>query len=274
MNIEPMHLSPRSVNEALTLLKTYPDAIVIGGGTAAQLTWPGGRAPVCLIDLQALIRQACLQPIHWGDPVESGRTLVLSAFASLEALRRHPLVQSELPELANLLSHVASAPVRRLGTLGGNLCWSGGDLGCVMLALGARFRFALAGERAATSVQELPLHDVLTDVIVPTQNYTAVFNKVGFRAEFSPTLVTIAIVRSAADTRVAAGGGPTAAQRLPAVERLVNAGGFDVALMRQAVRTQLRTTSDALGTAAERQEVAARTIAGYLSLALAERRCA
>lgn len=265
MNEAPVHFLPRSVDEALALRRAHPEAIVIGGATAAQLGWPGGRACSPLIDLQVLVREACRQPARWGQAATGGRTLVLSAFAPLEALRRDPLVLAEVPALAHLLTQVASAPVRRLGTLGGNLCWPAGDLGGVMLALGARLCFAQAGEYAAAPAHELPADDLLTEVVVPTGASVTVFEKIGYRAAFSPTLVTIAIVRDASGTRVAAGGGPTPAQRLTDLELLLNAGGAHEAALRQAVRAQLHTVTDALTTASQRREVAARTIAGYLS---------
>lgn len=265
VNAAPLHSMPRSIDEALALRAAHPRAIVIGGATAAQLGWPAGRAGVPLIDLQALVRDARRQPARRGQAETGERALVLSAFSPLEALRRDPMVSAELPALAHLLTQVASAPVRRLGTLGGNLCWPAGDLGGAMLALGARLCFARAGEVAAAPAHELPTDDLLTEVVVPVGASFTVFEKIGYRAAFSPTLMTVAIVRDASGIRVAAGGGPTPAQRLTDIETLLTSGGGDEPALQQAVRAQLHTVSDALAAASERREVAARTIAGYLS---------
>ena len=156
-----------------------------------------------------------------------------------------------MPALAALIGAVGAAPVRRLGTLGGNLCWTAGDLGCAMLALGAMCRFARSGDRA---FGVLPCDDLLLSVRIPRVARLAAFEKVGYRAAFSPSLVTLAMVREADGIRVAAGGGVTLPQRLATVEALAAGPVLPSAdTLRAAVEAELRTAADPLASADERR---------------------
>lgn len=254
---------PRSADEACALRAAHPDALPVAGATAAQLAWPQGRAPALLLDLGLLVRAARERPTGEVDAPGGARALELSAFAPLETLRRDPLLGRALPALAALIGGVGAAPVRRLGTLGGNLCWPAGDLRCAMLALDATGRFARGGERA---LHDAPGDDLLVAVRIPLVARLAVFEKVGYRAAFSPSLVTVAVVREAGGFRVAAGGGVTVAQRLPAVEALAQGPVLPPpAALRAAVESDLHTGDDPLASAAERRAVAARVIAGHLA---------
>ncbi len=254
-----VHL-PRTAAEACALRAAHPHAQPVAGATAAQLGWPEGRAPAALIDLRALTGAAQDAPVR----IEAG-ALVMSAFATLESIRLDARLRDALPALAALIGAIGSAPVRRLGTLGGNLCWPSGDLVPAMLALGARYRFASAGDGPAIAPSAMPAHDLLVEVRVPLTRRRVVIEKVGLRHAFSPTLVTVAMVDSGQGVQVAVGGGPTPAQRLPGVEALLGAGAAIApqAALRAAVVAGMQACDDALATGAERVAVAARLIAGH-----------
>jgi CO/xanthine dehydrogenase FAD-binding subunit len=189
---------------------------------------------------------------------------VLSAFATLESVRLDARVRDALPALAALVGAIGSAPVRRLGTLGGNLCWPSGDLVPALLALGARYVFASAGEVDALAPGAMPPDDLLVEVLVPLDARRVVLEKVGFRQAFSPTLVTVAMVDAPGGMRVAVGGGPTPAHRLSGVEALLAPGAAAVTAraLREAVAGAMQARDDALASGAERVAVASRVIAG------------
>jgi CO/xanthine dehydrogenase FAD-binding subunit len=253
----PVCLTPRTLAEACVLRAAYPQAQPIAGATAAQLAWPDTRAPGVLLDLQALVREAAPRPTTRLDGA-----IVLSAFATIESLRMDAALREALPALAGLLAAVGSAPVRRLGTLGGNLCWSSGDLVPAMLALGVRYRFAIGGERPACAPRQMPRGDLLVEVVLPEVTRWVILEKVAFRASFSPTLITVAMVADRHGPRLAVGGGPTEPQRLIQTEALL-AGGATAGALREAVAAEMRAGDDALASAAERVAVAARVIAGH-----------
>ncbi|RPH46833.1 MAG: hypothetical protein EHM87_00490 [Burkholderiales bacterium] len=255
----PIH-RPGTVAEARALRAAHPRAQPVAGATAAQLGWPDGRAPAALIDLSVLTDAARGTPVR----AEAGG-LVLSAFATLESVRLDARVRHALPALAALIGSIGSAPVRRLGTLGGNLCWPSGDLVPAMLALDARYVFASAGEVDALAPGGMPADDLLVEIRVPLDARRVVLEKVGLRQAFSPTLVTVAMVDAGQGVRVAVGGGPTPAHRLPGVESLLAWGAppASTRVLREAVVAAMQARDDALASGAERVAVASRVISGH-----------
>jgi CO/xanthine dehydrogenase FAD-binding subunit len=258
---------PRSLEEACALRDAHRLALPLAGATAALLGWPEGRAPGPLLDLGMLVRAARRAvPARHVEGPNGAPALVLSAFTPLERLRVDPQVRAALPALAALLKDLGSAPVRRLGTLGGNLCWPAGDLGPVMLALGAVFRFHRSGAMPACAADAMPAGELLLEVRVPCAPHRTVLEKVGHRAAFSPTLVTVALTDAPDGLRIAVGGGVTAARRLFRTEALFDGGAVPtVRSVRDAVAAEMVTRDDPLVEGAARIDVAARTIAGHLA---------
>ena len=123
------HLATTVSDALLAKREMGPEAVYLGGGTALQLGWSDGQVPPPLIDVAALRRPS---------PAELDQDhLHLCAFAPLEAFRADMLVKREFDALSMALETIASFEVRRLGTLGGNVTWTKGDLRPLMLAVGA-----------------------------------------------------------------------------------------------------------------------------------------
>jgi xanthine dehydrogenase YagS FAD-binding subunit len=104
---------PASEGAALALAATHPDAAFIAGGTdLLQLFKQGAAAPGQLIDISRL-------PLDSIEP----RTDVLriGALARLADVADHPEVRRTWPVLAQAIEASASAQVRNLATVGGNL---------------------------------------------------------------------------------------------------------------------------------------------------------
>ncbi len=73
---------------------------------------------------------------------EDGDDLCIGAFATLRAVRRHPVVRAELPALADACATVATPTIQAMGTLGGNLCL---DTRCAFYNQPEGWRQALGG---------------------------------------------------------------------------------------------------------------------------------
>lgn len=185
---------PRTPAEA-EALRAATGGDYLAGGTALQLGWADRRAPGALIDLRAL---------DFGPAVtRAGDTLRLAADATLETLRRDPLLGEALPALATLIDRVAGLGVRTIATLGGNIAWRAGDLLPPLLALDAEVegadgaRVALADWLAGTPALIMAIH-------APVRPLAC--EKVGRREAFSPSILTVAV----SGARAAIGGGVVA----------------------------------------------------------------
>lgn len=105
---------PSSLDQLWPLMDRWPGAALYAGGTDLLVRRRQGLA-----DPPALI---CLERIAELKLIEQrGDHFFLGAGASHAELLEHPLVQEHLPVLAQALAVLGSPPIRRMGTLGGNL---------------------------------------------------------------------------------------------------------------------------------------------------------
>ena len=195
----------------------------VARGTVVQQEWEGvvRRAPsgICFINTQAWPQTQTVSL--------AGEHLRIGANVRLEAVRQNPLVRAHAPLLVEAIGQLGAAGVRRLGTLGGNIAWGAGDTGPVLLVLDALAELAdgtleplaqtlARGARPLMQAFHLPRTDVHG---APA----TAFEKVGYRAAFTPARVRVALRWADASrgqhlVRAAAGAPGTPIRRLHAVE--------------------------------------------------------
>lgn len=115
---------PRSVEAALALLERHGEAArLVAGGTDILVNIKHGlHAPEVLVDLKA---------IEGLDTLDlDGDVLELGALVGIHTLASHPGVRATLPSLAKAAGLIAGPQLRRMGTLGGNICL---DTRCVYI---------------------------------------------------------------------------------------------------------------------------------------------
>jgi 4-hydroxybenzoyl-CoA reductase subunit beta len=109
-------LRPASVAEAVEALRANPGARVLAGGTDIVPNLKYGMYDTqSLVALRGLSRE--LRYLR-----EEGGLFKLGALCSIDELARSSLLGSRLPALADACSQIAGPQLRRMGTLGGNLC--------------------------------------------------------------------------------------------------------------------------------------------------------
>jgi len=118
-------LRPGSVAEAVALLAAHPGARLLAGGTDIVPNLKYGmyetRHLVALRGLSSELRYV---------RVESDGEIRLGALCTIDELARDASVRDKLPALADACSQIAGPQLRRMGTLGGNLCL---DTRCVYI---------------------------------------------------------------------------------------------------------------------------------------------
>jgi CO/xanthine dehydrogenase FAD-binding subunit len=213
-----------------------PEATYIAGGTALQLGWGVAEeqrpSHTLLIDVLA---GAVPAGVHLDVLPDGSRALRLGAAARLEALRRDARVRAAAPRLAEAFDAIAAPAVRHLATLGGNIGWRCGDALPALLAAGAWLTLAEGTrvpldrmlDEARAGGAALPL---IAEVCWPLARAPrpgwSIFEKIGWRAAFSPSRLTLAIEALSdrgviAEPRVAATAAGWPARRLTRVERVL-----------------------------------------------------
>src|SRR3954452_25073689 len=113
MPIEPAVASPRTLEDALALLRSAPYRPIAGGtDLMVQLAAEIGEPPAQVLDLW---RVEGLRGIAVRDGV-----LSIGALTTYAALRGSSIVRSTLPALAEAAAMIGAAQIQNRGTLGGN----------------------------------------------------------------------------------------------------------------------------------------------------------
>ena len=110
------YVAPRSLDEAAHLLAEHGSrAMVVAGGTDLFPNMKRRQQePSVVVGLRAL---GPLRAIASEDGV-----LRIGATATLHEVATHPLIRDRYPALATAAGLVSTPHLRRMGTLGGNLC--------------------------------------------------------------------------------------------------------------------------------------------------------
>ena len=125
---------PHTVAEAMALLVAHPGAKLLAGGTDLVPNLKHGLYETShLVALRGLSEE--LRYVR-----EDGGMLRLGALCTLDALSEDALLKAKLPALADAAGQVAGPQLRRMGTLGGNLCL---DTRCVYINQSHFWRSAL-----------------------------------------------------------------------------------------------------------------------------------
>jgi 4-hydroxybenzoyl-CoA reductase subunit beta len=117
-------LRPASVAEAVEALRANPGARLLAGGTDIVPNLKYGMYDTRhLVALRGLSRELRYVREESGD-------VLLGALCNIEELAHSEVVKARLPALADACRQIAGPQLRRMGTLGGNLCL---DTRCVYI---------------------------------------------------------------------------------------------------------------------------------------------
>ncbi|MCL6516858.1 FAD binding domain-containing protein [Alicyclobacillus sp.] len=150
---------PRTLDEALALLRSEPDCKVIAGGQSLiplmnfRLSRPGA-----LVDINEI------EGLNRVEKTDGG--LRIGALVRHQALAEHPLVREVCPVLAEAAGHVGHWAIRNRGSLGGSLAHAdpAAELPAAMVALDARFEVASADGVRQVPARSFFLGYLMTDL--------------------------------------------------------------------------------------------------------------
>jgi len=128
-------LHPASIAEAVEALRANPGARLLAGGTDIVPNLKYG-----MYDTRQLVALRGLSSELRYVREDASGELRLGALCSIDELAASALVQGRLPALADACRQIAGPQLRRMGTLGGNLCL---DTRCVYINQSYFWRNAL-----------------------------------------------------------------------------------------------------------------------------------
>lgn len=140
--------NPKTLDEAVTILKGNPDAALLAGGTEILHTMKQNslpKQPLALVNLKSIDGLSYIKE-------ESG-TLKIGPTTKLVDIARNTTVAGSYRALSMAASHVASPLIRNMGTIAGNLlqdvwCWyyKGSDMAFSCIRKGGAICYAQAGD--------------------------------------------------------------------------------------------------------------------------------
>jgi carbon-monoxide dehydrogenase medium subunit len=192
-----------SLEDALRLLDSYGDdgKVLAGGQSLIPMMKLRFASPEHLVDVNRL---QGLDGIREQDGTLAIGALVRhNALASSDVIARHPTIAAAAPQIADPI-------VRNLGTIGGSLAHAdpAGDLGAVMLALGASVVLRSSGGERVLGIDDFLVdtftsaaesNELLTEIRVPVPpprsggTYLKMERKVG---DFATVGVAVALTLS------------------------------------------------------------------------------
>ena len=171
------YFSAHSIAEALDLLREYPGAIIVAGGTDIMVHLRQRKLrDAVLIGIREIPE---LNGIH----LHEDRSIVIGAGTCFDTIYQDTLINRYIPILAEAANQVGSPQIRHVATIGGNLCNGAvsADSAPSLLAMDVKLEF-----RSKESTRILPIsefyigpgktalqsdHELLTAIIIPQENY-------------------------------------------------------------------------------------------------------
>jgi aerobic carbon-monoxide dehydrogenase medium subunit len=173
--VTPSLDQPTTIEEALSLLETAGDdaKILAGGQSLLVLLRLGLVAPDRLISLKRIPELSSISETEDGG-------MTIGAMVTQVDLARNQTICTRYPALSEAARAVASPAVRRLGSLGGNLCHADptGDPPAALIALGATLTIASTADTREVPVEEffvdymetaIEPHELLTEIRLPAR---------------------------------------------------------------------------------------------------------
>lgn len=230
-----MYAAPRSVEEAIALLRQYGGRakLMAGGTDLINFVRTGALQPEIVIDIKNI-------PDMEGLAYDQERGLTIGALTKLIDIERSPVVKERYPALAEAVHLIASTQIRNKGTLVGNVCNASPSADSVppLFVLGAKLTVKGAeGERTVPidglyqGFKKLALaeDEIVTQIVIPPM---AERSRAAYKAHTVRKAMDLAIVGVAAaltvdgagicqDAKVALGAVAVSCVRSPKAEKVL-----------------------------------------------------
>ncbi|MFN2633910.1 MAG: xanthine dehydrogenase family protein subunit M [Thermoanaerobaculia bacterium] len=258
-------LEPRSLQEALSMLRDAPGTTPLAGGTDLYVGLNFGTVrETRFLDLSRLrpLREIALQ----------GDVLSIGALATYTDIVRSPLVAERLPILASAAREIGGVQIQNRGTVGGNVAnaspagdtlpvLAAADAVVVLQRAGGIRRVPFTGFYTGYRKSVRRADELIVAIEVPPVEGRQWFRKVGTRAAQAISKVVMAGIRSPRP-RLALGSVAPTVLRLPLTEASLAASG-SIEEARRVLAREIQPIDDLRSTAAYRHRVAGNLLAQF-----------
>ena len=113
--------APKRLDEALELLAAHRGRVCpVAGGTDVLVRLKRGTLPN---DPSVLLNVKYIPELNAVDATDTGdnRTLFIGAAVTMREIERNETIRSAAPILSDVANKIASAPIRAVATIGGNV---------------------------------------------------------------------------------------------------------------------------------------------------------
>jgi CO/xanthine dehydrogenase FAD-binding subunit len=260
-------LEPKSLREALVLLRDEGPLVPLAGGTDVYVNLNFGTSKDT--------RYVNIWPLDELRRIEVRDGLLsIGALATYTQMIRSPLVRKRLPILAAAAREIGGLQIQNRGTLGGNVANASpaGDTLPVLAAAEAVLVLKSAGQTRSVSFSSVYTgcrqsvrrpDELIAAVEIPSVPGRQWFRKVGTRAAQAISKVVMAAVR-APRPRLALGSVAPTVIRLPETEAVLAAGG-SIAEARETLAREIQPIDDLRSTAEYRRRVSANLLERFWS---------
>ena len=268
---EFQYLAPNTVDEVLSLLaKNNGQTRIMAGGTDLLNKMKKREdIPGSVIGLKNV---SGLDSIHY-DPVQG---LSLGPLVTIHDVETSSIIQEKYPILAQAASTMASAQIRNLGTVVGNLCSAvpSADTAPGLLVLGANIKIASANAERTVAIEDFftgPSQSIITkgELVVgiqvpnPPPRSGMVYIKHTVRAAMELAIVGVAVLLNeengtCSNIRIALGAVAPTPIRAKKAESILKGKPFSTELIDQAAEAasdETKPLSDIRASATYRREM-------------------
>lgn len=224
------YLRPKSLEEALHLKKSIPDAMFISGGTDIMVQIKNNELqPPALISLRSIPELS---------KITINRNTKIGAVATISDILQDEELGSSYSTLIKAAKRLGSIQIRNVATIGGNLCNCSpcADMALPLLVLEAKVHIQSSGRSREIPISKLFIGpgesclssgEILTAVLLdpPRRNVKSAFLKMG-RVKMDLAIASVAVLLEMEEercvkARIAAGSVAPVPLRLPKVEALL-----------------------------------------------------
>lgn len=164
---EFQYYRPKTLKEAQGLLKNLKDVKILAGGTFLLTNLKNSNTyPKNIIGLKNIKELYGIK--------KNKDSLVIGAMQDLDSIVKNEHVRNNIVILSEAISQIATAQIRNMATIGGNICsglpWA--DLGSIFLALNAELSFVDKKARISMSdflksPKKFTSRSILNNIIIP-----------------------------------------------------------------------------------------------------------
>ena len=232
------YVAAKSLDEASDLMVSQGNkCIVMSGGTDVIVLLKDGALPnvETVIDLKTI---SGLDDLSWIE----GKGLHVGSNTKLYALQNSKLVQEKIPAVAEAAHSVASAQIRRKGTMVGNICNASpsADTASILLAMNAKVEiYSHQGGKREVGIDDFWLGfrkiapdktkgEIVTGLLIPElkSNEGSAYLKHAVRKAMDLAIIGVGVWlkmdgKKVADCRIAMGGVAVTTMRAKEAEKLL-----------------------------------------------------